>query len=67
MKVWKIPVTYQVSAIVEIEAETLEEAMEIAAYNDETIPLPNDSEYVEGSWELSYDFSDIDIVRKFWN
>ncbi len=65
MKTWKIPVTWEVSACVEVEAETLADAMEIARDDEGTIPLPTDSEYVDGSWNLSE--TNEDYVREWYN
>lgn len=63
MKTWKIPVAWEVCGLMEIQASTLEEAMEIAR-NDDTIPLP-DSEYVDGSFDLCC--CEIDIIRECYN
>ncbi len=65
MKTWKIPVTWEVCAFVEVEAETLAEAMEIARDDEGKIPLPTDSEYVDGSWNLSE--TNEDYVREWYN
>lgn len=67
MKTWNIPITYSVSGMVKIEAETLEDAMRIAKDEDEQIPLPDDADYIDGSWELSFDMDEIDIVRDLYN
>lgn len=54
MKVlWKIPVTWEMYACINIEAPTLDEAMKIAEDQDEGIPLPPDGSYVDRSWRLS--------------
>ena len=52
MKKWKIPVTWEVCGIIECEAPTLEEAMEYAEDKDGVIPLPTDSDYIDGSWRF---------------
>ncbi len=62
---WKIPITWSVCGYVYIEAKTLAEAMEIARDDDNEIPLPTDSDYIDGSWELS--FTEEDDVRKLYN
>lgn len=67
MKMWKIPVTWEMCGIVEIEAKTLQEAMDCAKDDEEEIPLPDDSIYVDGSWKLSYNSSEVDYVRKSFN
>lgn len=67
MKTWIIPVTWEMYGVVVCEASTLEEAMEYAADKDGVIPLPNDSDYVDGSWRLSYDMGEAETVRECWN
>ncbi len=49
----KLAVTWEMCGYVDVEADTLEEAME--KFNDECdyIKLPTDGEYVDGSFQLS--------------
>lgn len=65
MKQWNIPVTWEVCAMIIIEADTLEGAMEIARDDDCEIPCPTNNDYVDGSWRLSEE--DIDFVRSCYN
>ena len=65
MKSWKIPVTWEVCATINVEADTLHEAMEIARDDAGEIPLPTDTDYVNGSWALSE--TDEDFVRSCYN
>lgn len=58
MKTWNIPVSWEEYGEVEIEAESLEEAINIAQ-NDPTIELP-DGSYLEGSWRVETDLNLID-------
>ena len=67
MKKWKIPVTWEVCGTIECEAPTLEEAMEYAEDKDGVIPLPTESDYVDGSWRLSYETDEAETVRECWN
>lgn len=53
MKTWKIPVYYQMAGTIEVEANSIEEAMDIARDEAEEIPLPDNAEYLDGSWETS--------------
>ena len=62
MKTWKIPVIWKMYGTVEIEANTLEEAFELA--EDDPIPLP-DGDYVNEFWKV--DSEDEDFVRKYYN
>ena len=55
LPVWRIPVTWEMCGIVKIYAATIEKAMEIAKDEEGVIPLPDNGNYVDGSWHLSYD------------
>ena len=65
MKTWKIPVTWEACGFVEIEAKTLEEAIEIARDDEEVIPLPEESDYVDGSWRVTEE--DVEVIRTVYN
>ena len=65
MKKWKIPVTWEVCGYVYVDADTLVEAMETARDNEGVIPLPTESDYVDGSWRLSE--TDENFVREMYN
>lgn len=65
MKNWKIPVSWEMCGIVTVEAETLEAAMDIARDESSDIPLPDDSNYVDGSWSLSME--EVDEIRSCFN
>ena len=65
MKKWKIPVTWEVCGYVYVDAETLVEAMETARDDEGVIPLPTESDYVDGSWRLSE--TDENFVREMYN
>lgn len=56
MKKFKIPVTWEVCGIVEVEACTLEDAIERFdnGYGD-MCGLPRDSEYIDGSFRRACD------------
>ena len=49
----KLPVTWEVCGIVEIEANSIEEAIDYFNENCDNIELPKDGEYVDGSFCLS--------------
>ena len=51
----KVAVTWEMCGFVEINAPTMEEAMAYFNENSDDIPLPDDGEYVDGSFELSSD------------
>ena len=60
MREWRIPVTWEMYGIVRIEADTLEEAMDMA-YDSE---IPDDGEYVDGSWEVT---DNVEEIRAWYN
>lgn len=53
MKTYRIPVSWEMYGEVEIEANTLEEAIDKAWSDD--IPLP-EGEYVSASWRVEEDY-----------
>ena len=63
MKIWNIPVSWEVVGMVEIQAPTLEKAIEIAR-TDDSIELPC-GEYVDGSFDVTVD--DDDLIRNYYN
>lgn len=63
MKTWKIPVSWEVCGIADIQANTLEEAIHRARFDD-TIKLPP-GEYVDGSFDVTVD--DDDLIRQHYN
>ena len=65
MKKWEIPVTWEVCGYVYVDADTLVEAMETARDDEGVIPLPTESDYVDGSWRLSE--TDENFVREMYN
>ena len=65
MKTWKIPVVWQEMGVVKVEANTLAEAIEIARDDDGVIPIPDNGEFLDGTWEV--DCEDEYYLRKFYN
>lgn len=65
MKSWKIPVTWEVCGTVEVEANTIEEAIYYARDDEGVLPLPDESDYVDGSWRVTEE--DAEIVRSLYN
>lgn len=59
----RIAVTWQASGFIEVEADSLEEAMNKVRENPDNYPLPYDGgEYVDGSFSLSTD--DVDEMKE---
>ena len=65
MKEWRIPVCWSMMGVVNVEANTLEEAIEIAKDEAGDIPIPDDGYYLDGSWEV--DCFDVEYLRKYYN
>ena len=55
-KYYEIPCTWEVYGTVEIEADSLEEAIELAERDDS--PMPDDSDYVAGSFQVDRDIAE---------
>ena len=55
-KYYEIPCTCEVYGTVEIEADSLEEAIELAERDDS--PMPDDSDYVDGSFQVDRDIAE---------
>ena len=65
MKTWKIPVCWIMMGTIKVDANTLDEAIEIAIDYDGVIPIPDDGTFLDGSWEV--DCFDEDYLRKYYN
>lgn len=63
MKTWIIPVSWEMCGKVKIQANSLDEAIEITE-NDSSIGLP-EGDYVDASWKVEVE--DKDFVRGFYN
>ena len=59
----KLPVTWEAFGIVEVEANSIEEAVNYFNENSDYINMPKNSEYVDGSFRLSE--SDPDFIKMF--
>lgn len=59
----KLPVSYEVFGIVEVEADNIEDAINYFNENCNEIELPDHPEYVDGSFQLSGD--DVDYIKLF--
>lgn len=60
MKTYKVPVTYLSWGLVNVEAESKEDLMNLLkskSYID-TMPVPVDGEYVDDSYEIDFDSLD---------
>lgn len=63
MKIWLIPVSWEVAGIAKVPGNTLDEAIQ-AIRHDESIELPS-GEYVDGSFDVTVD--DDDLIREIYN
>ena len=55
-KYYEIPCTWEVYGTVEIEADSLEESIELSERDDS--PMPDDSDYVDGSFQVDRDIAE---------
>lgn len=55
MSKYKMPVTWEMCGYVDVEADSIEEAVKTFNETSDDISLPNDGEYVDGSFRLSAD------------
>lgn len=71
-KIYRIPVEWSVSDIVEVEAESLELAVKYVEDNIDDIPLGANEEYIDGSYRINgsddYDGEElINYIKEFYN
>lgn len=57
LKIYHLPVEYSMYGTVSIEAETLEDAVRQYMEKDDVLPLPENPQYMDGSFKLSTDSS----------
>ena len=55
-KYYEIPCSWEVYGTLEVEANSLEEAIKLAERDDS--PMPDDSDYVDGSFEVDRDVAE---------
>ena len=65
MPKWKIPVTWEVCGIVEVERNRLEDAMDYVRNDGDHIKLPRESHYVDVSFDLS--MYETECIRQCYN
>lgn len=65
MPMWNLPVTWEVSGFVKVEADRLEDAMDYVKNNGDHIKLPRESNYVDGSFDLSQ--YEVECIRQAYN
>jgi len=65
VRMFKIPISYEVCGEVLIEARTVEEALKYANENIEELELPSiyDVEYIDGSFKINDDMALIDALN----
>ena len=57
----KVAVTWEMCGYVDIDADTMEEAMEKFNNESDYIKLPTNGEYVDGSFQLTSD--DVEVME----
>ena len=65
MKTWKIPVCWTMMGTVDVDANTLDEAIGIAKDDAGISPIPDDGTFMDGTWEV--DCTDISYLREWYN
>ena len=55
-KYYEIPCTWEVYGTMEVEANSLEEAIELAERDDS--PMPDSYDYIDGSFEVDRDVAE---------
>lgn len=55
MPIFKISCSWEVYGTAEVEAKSLEEAIEKVEQDD--FPLPNENHYIDGSFNVDYEMS----------
>lgn len=61
-KKYMIPVTFEMCGMIAIEADSAEEAIELAQEHIDELPLPSHKEYVDGSYSVE---TEPDIVQAY--
>ena len=59
-----IPVTYEMAGLITIEANSAEEAANIADEHIDELPLPTDAEYIDGSYSVESDTEIIGVYTR---
>ena len=64
MKTFKFGVSWEMYGYIEVEAETLEEAIRIAQETEDEMALPTDGDYVDDSFVIDYDIDVLEWLNK---
>jgi len=64
MEKFYLPITYKVSGVVEVEAETIEDAVEYFHIHLDEISLPYETEFVDGSMVLDSDMEHVNLINE---
>lgn len=65
MKTYTIPVSWTMIGVVDVEAENLNKAVQIAQNDDGIIPIPDNGQYVGDSWKV--ECVDTNYLREYYN
>ncbi len=58
-----IPVTWEVYSTITVSANNLEEALDWAEKNQDALPLPTESEYVDASFQINSEIAGENLYR----
>ena len=59
-----IPVSYEMAGSITIEATSIDEAISIAENHTDELPLPDDAEYIDGSYTVGTEEDVVDVMTK---
>lgn len=64
MPIYKIPVSYEMCGLIEVEADSIKEAIEYAIEHADDYDLPNEEHYIDGSWQTETDEEIVELYNR---
>lgn len=65
-KEWIVPVTWEACGFIKVRADSALEAAQLVRDNPDEYPLPYDSEYVEGSFDISGEADEVAALTEIY-
>lgn len=62
MAEFKIPVSWSMCGFIYVEADNVYEALKTARKNSDCYELPENGEYIDGSWQIAEDYTPEEIL-----
>ena len=66
MSKWIVPVTWEASGFIEVEADTAIDACQLVHDNPDNYPLPRESEYVDASFDISGSVEEAAVLSEIY-